>query len=527
VAPELSLLREEVGAAVRFFPRLPSFLRHPITSDEARATLGQRRARRPADFLEFVRRAIYGHGASPYREMLRIVGCEYGDLERLVRHDGVEGALAALYRRGVYLTVDEFKGRRPVIRGSTAITVNPTLLRNPLASTHLVARSSGSRSPGTAVAFDLAFARTCGINTCLSLEARGGTDWLKADWEVPGVGGTFRLLELSSFGEPLARWFSHTDVHRTRYGWSARACRWTGRLVGVRLPPLQHAPLEAPFVVAHWMADTLRARRTPYLHTFVSSAVRLCQAAFERGIDIRGAKLQIVGEPTTVARLAVIQRSGADALPRYGATELGPIGYGCLTPGAPDDVHLFDDLHALIQPGSDAPLHGHAARGIFMSSLRATVPFVMLNVSMGDEAIVERRRCDCPMERLGWSTHLRAIRSYEKLTCEGMTFFDTDVVRVLEEVLPDRFGGAPTHYQLLEEEADDGRPVLRLLVHPVVGPVDSTALANAFLEAIAPAPGGERMMSLVWREAGLVRVERRQPLATGSGKIHHLHLRKS
>ncbi len=520
------MLRDELSAALRFFPRLPSFLRHPITPEEARATLRQRRERREADFLALARHAIYEQPASPYRELLRIAGCEYGDLERLVAGDGVEGALRALYRRGVFLTVDEFKGRSPAMRGGRTIAVNPSLLRNPLAGTHFMARSSGSRGHGTTVAFDLAFARTCGINTGLSLEARGGGDWLKADWEIPGVGGTFRLLELSSFGAPLARWFSPMDPRTSaRYRWNARALRWTGLLAGARLPPLQYAPLDAPLVIARWMADTIRAGLTPYLNTAVSLAVRLCQAAVEKGIDLRGAKLQIAGEPITAARLAEIQRSGADAKPRYGAIELGPIGYGCLAPGTPDDVHLFDDLHALIQTGSDAELHGHPPRAVFLSSLRPTMPFVMLNVSLGDQAAVESRFCGCPMERLGWTTHLHEVRSYEKLTCQGMNFLDTDVIRVLEEVLPQQFGGAPTHYQLLEEEAEDGRSVLRLLVHPVVGEINPKAVEATFLKGLARGPEGEQM-ARVWREAALLRVESREPVATVSGKILHLHVKK-
>lgn len=524
---DLRILRAEVSAAAHFFPRLPAFLRRPISSHEARATLGLRRERREADFLAFARHAIYEHATSPYRELLRSAGCAYGDLERLVSHDGVEGALRALYRGGVYLTVEEFKGRRPARRGSTTIEVNPNLLRNPLAGSHVPGRSSGSRSAGTVVAFDLDFIRTCGINTCLSLEARGGADWLKADWEVPGVGGIFRLLKLSSFGAPVNRWFSHVDpTAEARYRWTARGLRWAGRLARAPLPAPQHAPLDAPLVIARWMADTFRAGHTPYLQTMVSSGVRLSQAAFDAGIDLHGAKFILMGEPITAARLEAIRRSGGEALPRYGSIELGPIGYGCLAAVEPDDVHLFDDLHALIQPGSDAGLHGHLANAVFLSSLRFTVPFVMLNVSMGDQATVGTRRCGCPMERLGWTTHLHQIRSNEKLTGLGVTFLDTDVIRVLEEVLPRRFGGTPTHYQLLEEEAEDGRPVLRLLVHPAVGAIDSAEVANAFLEALASGTDGKRM-SRMWREAGLVRVERREPVATGSGKILHLHVRKS
>ena len=39
--------------------------------------------------------------------------------ERLVTREGMEGALKRLYGDGVYLTGPEYKGRRPVIRGST------------------------------------------------------------------------------------------------------------------------------------------------------------------------------------------------------------------------------------------------------------------------------------------------------------------------------------------------------------------------------------------------------------------------
>jgi hypothetical protein len=147
---------------------------------------------------------------------------------------------------------------------------------------------------------------------------------------------------------------------------------------------------------------------------------------------------------------------------------------------------------------------------------------VLLNVSMGDRAALGPRACGCPLERLGWTVHLRDIRSFEKLTGQGITFLDTDVVRVLEEVLPERFGGAPTDYQLVEEEEEGGEPVLRLLVHPDVGPFDPSAVAEVFLSALGTGDGGEWMMAQIWRDSGTLRVERRLPLRTVSGKIHHL-----
>jgi hypothetical protein len=99
-----------------------------------------------------------------------------------------------------------------------------------------------------------------------------------------------------------------------------------------------------------------------------------------------------------------------------------------------------------------------------------------------------------------------------------------DVIRVLDEVLPARFGGGPTDYQLIEEEAEDGRPRLRLLVHPRVGEVDPAAVGDAFLAAIGDASEGERLMELRWRQERLLRVERVTPRTTRTGKILHLHL---
>jgi hypothetical protein len=522
----ISLADATIGA--RFLSRLPAFLRHRITPEQARAILRRRFEQREADFLAIAKLGIYQRAHSPYLSLLQLAGCEYGDLERLVSQDGVEGALLTLFRHGVYLTVDEFKGRRPIVRGNVTLTVDPDRFRNPNSRFHLEARSSGSRSRGTPVLLDLAFVRDCAVDTSLFFEGRAGTIWPKAIWGVPGSWGIARVLEFNTFCAPPVRWFSQVDpaapgLH-PRYRWSIRALRWGGFLAGVPLPrPLYVSP-DDPLPIAYWMAEVIRIGGNPHLSTFVSSAVRVCRAALDAGIDLHGAHFTIVGEPITRARLAVIQQSGATALPHYAIIECGAISLGCLAPETPDETHLLHDLHAMIQAGPDGATHGLSPLALLMSSLRSTAPFILLNVSMGDQAVMTRRACGCPLGRLGWATHLHTIRSYEKLTSGGMTFLDTDVIGVLEEVLPARFGGAPTDYQLVEDEADDGSPRLRLLVHPAVGPLDTEAVSETFLRAIGAGAGVERVMSLLWRDAGLLRVERLAPRTTASGKVLHLHL---
>jgi hypothetical protein len=105
-----------------------------------------------------------------------------------------------------------------------------------------------------------------------------------------------------------------------------------------------------------------------------------------------------------------------------------------------------------------------------------------------------------------------------------MTFLGSDVIHVLEDVLPGRFGGGPADYQLIEEEGHDGSARLQLLVHPAVGPLDPDAVSRAFGAALGQGSGPERVMELAWRDAALVRVERRAPVATPAGKVLHLHV---
>jgi len=270
------------------------------------------------------------------------------------------------------------------------------------------------------------------------------------------------------------------------------------------------------------MEHTLAFGGVPHLWTSTSSAVRLCREAERADVSLKGAQFTVTGEPVTAARIGVIETAGAVAVPDYGSADSGgSVSSGCLAPGAPDDVHVFNDLNVLIQ--AQAP---NVPRGaLLLTSIRSTTPFIFINLLMGDCAVLAERRCGCPMEALGWRTHLHTIRSFEKLTAGGLTFMDTDVIRILEEVMPRRFGGGPSDYQIVEEMAGDGQPRLRLLVHPDVGPADTTRLMQTFLDALAAGSETERLMVNQLRQERILDVERAAPYSTSSGKILHLWAR--
>ena len=69
-----------------------------------------------------------------------------------------------------------------------------------------------------------------------------------------------------------------------------------------------------------------------------------------------------------------------------------------------------------------------------------------------------------------------------------MRLSGSTMIRILEELLPARFGGSPLDYQLLEEEDDAGYTRLTLLVSPRIEIDDEKAVTGAVLEAIDP-PG--------------------------------------
>lgn len=524
------LSRDDLSVGLRFLAALPRFLRTPLSVGEMRAIVRDRFERREARFLARFAEACRLPG-SPYARLMDHAGCTEADVAAWVRREGVEGALSTLHRAGVHLSGDEFKGRRPVVRGSLAFTVDPATLVNPRAVVHGLSESSGSRGARTPVPIDLAFVRDHAVNTHVALDAHGGRGWTHAHHGFPGGTSVTNPLEFAKGGRPPARWFTPVDVAMpglsARYRWGVRAMRLGSLVAGVPLPGPTVATFDDPSPVFRWMAGELAQGRTPHLWGYASTAVLVCQAAAEAGVDLRGARFTMGGEPTTPARRAVVEAAGAVALPRMGTTETDILSFACARPEADDDMHFFDDRHALIQPGPGHGSPGIPADAMLVTSLLDTAPLLLVNVCMGDRATLVRRDCGCGLARDGWALHVHDVRSFEKLTAGGITFLDVDVIRVLEEVLPARFGGRPADWQLVErQDGERARPEVALVVDPSVGALDVDVVADAFLTAIGGGSGGERLMELQWREGRVLRIVREPPLRTASGKVLHVHLQK-
>jgi hypothetical protein len=490
-------------AGARFFAALPFHLARPLTRADARQRIQRDLASRADRLIDRLRHDVFHHPASPYLPLFHRAGISFDDAASRIRRDGPEAALHHFHQSGISLSVQEFKA---------AVTA----LRSPRAAYHLRASSGASRSSGTPILLDLAFIRACAADCLTALSHWGDSNWVKADYETPGAGARFRLTKFAMFGRPPAAWFSQVDPADPAYPpilrWNTEALRWSSRLAARTLPRPVFAPLDDPLPVARWLAQALARGRTPVLFTFPGSAVQVALAARRHNLDIAGARFLISGEPITAARLATIRAAGAVPLPRYGSMETGAIGYGCTNPKSPDDVHLLSHRLAVIQDNG----------ALFITALDPRSPFLLLNVSMGDHARLERRPCGCPWEALGLDTHLSHIRSHEKLTGGGVTFLGAEVIDLLERVLPEATGGAPTDFQLAEAEGPSGEPLLRLRVHPRLGPVDEARLAAIFLDGLAASSTAAAVMVRMWRDAGTVSVVREAPAQSRAGKILHL-----
>jgi hypothetical protein len=225
----------------------------------------------------------------------------------------------------------------------------------------------------------------------------------------------------------------------------------------------------------------------------------------------------------TAARAEIIEGRGADGACNYYITELGGlIGLACATAEAPDDVHVATDKFAVIQRPRRLP-GGATVGALHYTTLLPSAPRILINAESDDYGELERRDCGCEVGALGLKVHLHTIRSYEKLSSEGMNFLGADLELLLEQILPARFGGGADDYQLVEAESA-GITTVAVIASPRLGALDEAAVVRAVLEFLGSRGGAQRMMASVFDGAGTLRLVRREPRVSQAGKVLSLHL---
>lgn len=520
---------------VKTFAQFPlalrRFLGQPLTLEEAKRSVRERMAHREENFLRTVERSVYGYPGSPYLALLKLAGCELGELCALVKQKGVEGALRDLRDEGVYVTFEEFKGRKPIVRRGLIIPVRARDFDNPFMRRVFTVQSGGSTGAATNVGVNLEQIAARAPHELLTLSAHGLLDVPMVRWSNILPAGTLRnILRSVYIGHPPQRWFSPLGLrdskHWLKYGLATYYILFWMRLLGVHVPLPEYVRVEEAFVIARCAAQMLQLHGRCVVNTNVSRAMRVCLAAQEAGLDLRGATFQGSGEPATPAKVRYLERAGVSFISNYGMVEANRIGSGCAQPGDVGDVHLLRDALALFT--YPYPVEGFdiTVPAFNLTTLLPAASKIMLNVQIDDYGIVEERHCGCELETYGYTTHLREIRSYSKLVGEGVTLIGNEMLHILEEVLPARFGGNPLDYQMMEREDEQGFTRLYVLISPRVEIADEQQVIEVILNALRESSPMADAARTVWQQMQTIQVKRAEPILTGRGNLMPLHIQR-
>jgi hypothetical protein len=511
---------------------LPRFLRHPITLEEAKTIVQRRIAEREENFLCLVRKGIFGYPKSPYLPLLKLAQCEMGDIEQMVKRKGLEDTLRTLREGGVYVTFEEFKGREPIIRNGQVIHVKTDDFDNPYLSQYYQAESGGTTGAGTRVFIDLDHIADIAPSMMIGNEVHGLLHLPTAIWygTVPDGAGLHTTLFHSRFGHFHQKWFSPIIPQEVSSNWkyylANQSIVMIGRLLGKPIPQPQKVSLDQAYLIAHWVVDTLKSYGKCVVRAHVSLLLRISIAALEEGLDLTGATFIGGGEPPTPAKVKGIRNSGARYVPIFFTAEYGAVGIGCVRPIDENDLHLFRDMLAIIQYPRQLSDFELTVDAFYFTTLLSSTPKLLLNVESDDYGIIENRSCGCPLEDYGFTEHLRHVRSFRKLTGEGVTLVGSEMIKILEEVLPSHFGGSPLDYQLVEEEDEKGFTRISLLVNPKIQIGDEKIVIKTVFEALSKSSLSANMAQTIWSQAETFRVKRMEPIWTNRGKLMPLRLIK-
>ena len=513
------------GMVARLIRDLPPFLRTPLTLNEAAQHVQSGLARRDRRFLAMLDRAVWRQPRSPYRALLQHAGCEPGDVRALVTREGLEGALQILAAAGVYVEFDELRGARPLARGSLRLHVSAADFDAPGAKhPHYVLFTGGSGGAPRPVRRSLGSVYENAAMLGLVLDAHGISKPHNVFWG--GGSPTTPLVQLK-LGNPIEAWYSPVESLPLLARAGLAALSGLAWLAGRRMPLPEYCDLSTPEPIALRIAQCASLGQPVFVNTTVSSAVRIVETAVRLGLSLSGVTFRARSEPLSGARRHLLEQADARVLTDYTATEVGFVGFSCAASQAPDDVHLCSHLFAAIEHRRPLGEVGPSIDALLLTALDPPDGKVAINAEMGDSATIARRECGCALGTLGLYTHLSEIRSFEKLSSEGTTFARSNLLEILEETLPARFGGSALDYQLVEEEGAGAATLLILHVHPAVGEIEEEAVRATLLAALGSGGIADAYQARLLDRASAVIVRRQPPIATPAGKVLPYHLARS
>jgi hypothetical protein len=494
-------------------------LSHPYSANQAQELMRDRLDSRSASFISLCMSTIFKNPDNPFAMLLHSAGYTPDRLENSVSSRGLETTLSDLANKGVYLDIEEFKGKKPVIRRGLSLHFSASDV-DKVAGPSVYLQSSGSRGPRMQTPIDMEGIKL--LSSYIPLIA----DFLQVKnlpvilyYPMPSVPGIIHLITFALGGFTPSAWFSQTPVlplWRSAVGIKLRILLLAARLRGVSLPAPKFSDIRHPVLLARWINKN--CPNGSLIATFPGSALRLIQVSQMTRTKLPPIVFILGGEPITPLKRKILEEDGHRVFPWFSTVEAGRIALGCLNSKTPDDMHILEDRFVAVKHERFVDSLQKKQSSLLFTSLLPEAHKLFLNVETGDSGILEKRICKCPWETLGLRTHLHSVQSFEKLTLEGMTYMSDALSSLVDDILPSRFGGTPADYQFSEEEGKDGLTRLVVSVNPVIE-FNEISLHDVVMETLrASSPIITPMTDLLTRASSVI-VCRRHPRLTASGKI--------
>jgi phenylacetate-coenzyme A ligase PaaK-like adenylate-forming protein len=505
-----------------FALELRSYLRNTVTRDEVHKAIKYQLTHREENFIKRVKSSIFDYPQSPYLPLFRSANITFSDVEKMVATQGLSDTLDALYDAGIYITFEEFKGRIPVKRNNIEFHVDENDFDTPNLDVTMIGTTGGSTGNPSRTKLDFSYLAQSGRHVVVNRLTHDLFDAKSVVWfgllpETTTVSG---ILANAHFGNATEYWFATPHENDSITGKFYTALTYMmilmARFHGFKFPFPQYVSLDDPLPIVKTIANILEKGDKVILATTTSKSVRISLYAQEHGIDLTGVTVFGASEPSTESKITEIKASGAKFLNVYATTETREIGLPCKNSIDPTDVHFMSNHLAMIQRPQQ--VFDQSVDAFHFTSLLSTNPKMLLNVQLDDFGIVEERDCGCPMYQMGFTTHIRQMSSFRKLTGEGVTLVGSDMVHILEHVLPSKFGGSLLDYQLVEEENEQGFTKLMLYIAPSVFIDDESVVLETFLDAMKVSMPSVRLAQAEYRTGNVVEIRREKPFVTARGK---------
>ena len=498
-----------------------------MTLAEAKTRIRERMALRESRFLSLLEKGVFSVSSNPFCVLLKAADISLSDIKQMVAARGLEGALEELRDRGVYLTLEEFKGERSVLRFNQSFVFREEDFDNPYLGASLETVSGASRSSGTRTLFDTDFLTEWACYDALLFDMYDIYSMPLSIWlpGMPAYAGIRGLLSYTKIGKNVDHWFLMHDksglqdvnkINDRFMRYVLKVKEWSGR----GKTTLGYAPLSRISDVLHWVVSNLGKYGKCAVFSYVSNAVRLCLQARRENVSIQGVIFIIGSEPLTTTKQKIIEDAGCIVAPRYVVTEFGPLAYACKEARGVDRMHLLQDSIAVIQGSSDVDAFEGKTDGVlFATNLLPTASKFLVNVETGDRGILSNSDCQCPWHRLGFALTVCQVTSYKKITVNGVTFSVSDIVDSVERLLIKTLCIDPVDFQLTEQEVE-GVTQIVLFISPSVE-VSDEKISSLVLDEIASINSRYKFLVSILRDGNIWKIVRKQPRLTARGKLLH------